>query len=28
LKYRFTFEKIEAGLCLRVIGDHEVLGKP
>ena len=28
MDHRFTFEKIEGGLRLRVVGAHKVLGKP
>ena len=28
LNHRFTFQKIEGGIFLRVIGPHEILGNP
>jgi mRNA-degrading endonuclease RelE of RelBE toxin-antitoxin system len=28
MEYRFTFEKIEDGILLRVIGTHDILKRP
>lgn len=28
MDHRFTFEKVEGGIRLRVIGKHKVIGKP